>query len=331
LKVHLKGKIKFKDLIRGQVEFDLQTIDDQVLLKSDGWPTYHLANVIDDHFMGITHVIRGEEWLPSTPKHILIYQAFNWPIPEFAHLPLILNPDHSKLSKRQGDVAVEDYLAQGYRPQTLINFLALLGWNPDNDREILSLKEIKKSFSLSQIQKAGAVLNRKKLDWLNGYYIRQIPLKKLTQLCLPYLIQSGLIKENKYDFKKIKKIIALEQERIKKLSEIAELTNFFFKKLDYPPQLLAWKKMSVEEIKENLFKIKNCLEKIPQSKFKSKYILSQTKKIGEKQGMGEIFWPWRVSLSGKKNSLPPEQIAAVLGKEETLNRIQEAINKLKEC
>ncbi len=328
LKVPEKGTIKFKDLIRGSVEFDLKTIDDQILLKSDRWPTYHLANVVDDHAMNITHVIRGEEWLPSIPKHILLYQAFKWPVPEFAHVPLLLNPDHSKLSKRQNDVAVEDYLAQGYLPQTLINFLALLGWNPGTEQEIFKLKQLIKEFSINRIQKSGAIFNRKKLDWLNGHYIRQTSLKGLTKLCLPYLIQAGLIKKGDYNLKKVKKIIFLEQQRLKRLDQIGELTSFFFKKIEYNPELLLWKKTTLLEVKEILKQVKDLLNKIPSSSFKSKKILKNLSTLAKEKGTGQVFWPLRACLSGKKASPPPENIAEILGKEETLQRIDQAIRKL---
>ncbi len=330
LKVPEQGIIKFHDLIRGEIQFDLKNIDDQILLKSDDWPTYHLANVIDDHFMKITQVIRGEEWLPSTPKHILIYQAFGWDIPEFAHLPLLLNPDHSKLSKRQGDVAVEDYLGQGYLPETLINFLALLGWNLGNDQEIFSLKQLIKIFSLKKIQKAGAIFDRKKLDWLNGYYLRKLPLNKLTKICRPYLIESGLIKEKEYSFKKIKQIVKLEQERLKKAEEIKDLTKFFFQKeLEYDARLLAWKETTLEQTGVNLRKIKEELQNISSNFFNAKKIIKKLNNLAKERGNGEIFWSLRVSLSGEKMSPPPEQIAEIFGKEETLKRIEQAIKKLR--
>ena len=160
------------DIIRGDVSFETSTIDDQVLLKSDGFPTYHLANVIDDHLMEITHVIRGEEWLPSTPKHILLYEFFGWTPPRFAHLPLLLNADRSKMSKRSGDVAVEDYRRKGFLPQALINFVALLGWHPSDDREIFSLDELIREFSLERVNKAGAIFDLAKLQWVNAEYIK---------------------------------------------------------------------------------------------------------------------------------------------------------------
>ncbi len=166
--------IGFDDVVRGRVEFDSNLIDDQVLLKSDGYPTYHLANVVDDHLMGITHVIRGEEWLSSTPKHVLLYRFLGWEPPVFAHLPLLLNPDKSKLSKRQGDVAVEEYRQKGYLPEALDNFVAFLGWNPGDEREIFSLEDLVKEFSLERVGKSGAVFNVEKLNWLNSQHLRRM-------------------------------------------------------------------------------------------------------------------------------------------------------------
>jgi len=346
LKVPEQGIIKFKDLIRDEVEFDFKNIDDQILLKSDGYPTYHLAVVVDDHLMKITHIIRGEEWLPSIPKHLLLYQALGWQPPKFAHLPLLLNPDRSKLSKRLGDVAVEEYLAKGYLPEAILNFVALLGWNPGTDQEIFSLKQLIKEFSLKKIQKAGAIFNRQKLDWMNGYYIRKMKIDKLTKKCIPYLIQVGLIQfliskqisKSKFQISEtkeiitpdwLKKIVGLEQERIKKLSDLAELADFFFKdKLDYDPQILAWKKMNKEDIINNLSLIKNKLEKLPEKLFKKEKIQDLLNELAKKQESGQIFWPFRVALSGKKASPPPSEIAEILGKKKTIKRTEEAIGLL---
>ncbi|MCJ8347156.1 glutamate--tRNA ligase, partial [bacterium] len=164
--------IVVNDIIRGKIQFNSDEIDDQVLLKSDGFPTYHFANVVDDHLMEISHVIRGEEWLLSTAKHVLLYDCFGWTVPSFAHLPLLLNPDKTKLSKRQGDVAVEDFLKAGYLEEALVNFLALLGWHGESDQEIFSLEQLVEQFSLERVSKSGAVFDREKLDWMNGQYIK---------------------------------------------------------------------------------------------------------------------------------------------------------------
>lgn len=175
LKVPLDSQVSFHDIIRGDVTIDTNLVDDQVLMKSDGYPTYHFANVVDDHLMGITHVIRGEEWLTSVPKHVLLYKAFGWEVPQMAHVPLILNPDRTKLSKRQGDVATEDFLKKGYLPEALINFIALLGWNPGEgeNREIYTLGELEKLFTLERVQTSGAVFNIEKLNWMNNQYQQQ--------------------------------------------------------------------------------------------------------------------------------------------------------------
>lgn len=174
MKTPLQGSVCFTDIVRGDLEFDCSTIEDQVLLKSDGFPTYHFANIIDDHLMEISHVIRGEEWLPSTPKHLLLYRFFDWEAPVYAHLPLLLSPDRKKLSKRSGDVALEDFLEAGYLPECLINFLALLGWHTTSDQEIFSLPELISEFSLERISKSGAVFDREKLSWMNAQYLKNI-------------------------------------------------------------------------------------------------------------------------------------------------------------
>ncbi|MCD6097220.1 glutamate--tRNA ligase [bacterium] len=342
LKVPDQGKIKFKDIIRGEIEFELKNIDDQILLKSDGWPTYHLASVVDDHLMKISHIIRGEEWLSSVPKHLLIYNALKWKPPKMAHLPLLLNPDLSKLSKRKGDVSVESFLQKGYLPEALLNFIALLGWNPGNDEEIFSLKQLIRLFSLKKVGKSGAVFNREKLLWMNGYYIRKMPIDKLAKYCLKFLIQEELItpihnKKTKFKITAtgeivqinwLKKIIALEQERLKELKQIVELSEFFFKEPKYEAELLFWKKMTKNQVKENLESIKTEFSKIPISKFKKPFLEEIILKLAEKRGRGEVFWPLRAALTGKKASPPPLEIAEILGREKTIQRIDKAIKML---
>ena len=328
LKVPKKDKGEFFDVIRGKIQIDLKNIDDQVLLKSDKWPTYHLANVVDDHLMNITHVIRGEEWLPSTIKHVLLYQFFGWKPPKFVHLPLLLNSDKSKLSKRQGDVAVEDYLDQGYLPQALLNFISLLGWNPGNDKEIFNTKNLIKNFSLKRIQKAGAIFNTEKLDWLNGYYIRQMSIDELTKKCIPYLEQSGIMKKIK-NLDWLKKIVSLEQERMKKINDIIDLGSYFWtENIEYNSQILIWKDTSQIEIKNNLIKTEEILNKISEKEFKSENINKKVLSWASKKDKGPIYWPWRVALSGLEASPPPNDIAEILGKEKTIRRIEKAINKL---
>ncbi|PIR67088.1 MAG: glutamate--tRNA ligase [Parcubacteria group bacterium CG10_big_fil_rev_8_21_14_0_10_36_14] len=330
LNVPESGNTEFEDEVYGKISVKNQLIDHQVLLKSDGFPTYHLANVIDDHLMGITHVIRGEEWLPSTPKHILLYKALGWNAPKFAHLPLLLNPDKSKLSKRQGDVAVEDYLKKGYLPEALINFVALLGWNPKGDQEVYTLKEFIRYFDLKSINKSGSVLNKEKLDWMNGEYIKRKSLKELVELCKPYLVDAGLITE-KTDKKLIEKIVKIEQERIKTLQEITEGAGLFFKKSDYSADLLVWKKSDKKQTKIILEKLLKFLKTVPNGKFEQEKLEKETKKWLKKENIstGDALWPMRTALSGQKASPSPFELAWALGKEETIKRIDCAITKLK--
>ncbi len=327
LNVPVDKEIKWRDIIRDEVKFNSSDIDDQVLLKSDGFPTYHLANVIDDHEMNVTHVIRGEEWLSSTPKHLLLYQFFGWQPPEFAHQSLLLNPDRSKLSKRQGDVAVSEYLAKGYLKEALINFLATIGWSAaaGSEQEIYSLKELIKKFDLTRVNKSGAVFDLEKLDWLNGYYIRQMNIKDLIKACEKYL-------KKVKDTKLLAKIIQVEQERLKKLSDISENTEFFYKDINYKPELLVWKKSNKDKTLENLVKLEDFIiildnQDFTKIKTLEAKIMPWIKK--ENYGVGDMLWPMRVALSGLQNSPSPFEIAWVLGKEETLKRINQAQNKLK--
>ena len=219
--------IRFKDFIRGDVEFASEIIDDQILVKSDGYPTYHLANVVDDHLMNVTHVIRGEEWLPSAPKHILLYEAFGWEAPVFAHLPLLLNPDRSKLSKRQGDVAVEDYRNKGYLKEALVNFIALLGWTAGDDREIYSLRDLIASFSLERVNKSGAVFDIEKLNWLNAEHLRSKPDAELISMLRESMNNS---KYNTGEFSDtfLLKVITAMKERVSFIKEFYEKGYYFF-------------------------------------------------------------------------------------------------------
>jgi glutamyl-tRNA synthetase len=323
-KVPKTGTTEFVDLVRGKVSFDNKILDDQIILKSDGFPTYHLASVIDDHDMAVTHVIRGEEWLPSTPKHLLLYKAFGWEAPQFAHLPLLLNPDRSKLSKRQGDVSCEDYLSHGYLPEALLNFILLLGWNPGTDQEIFSLDEMVTTFSLEHINKSGAVFNTQKLDWLNGHYIKQLSVSELAKRSKPFFDAAGIT----IDEKTIEKIVATEQQRIKRLDEIVEATKFFFELPTYEPSLLLWKKNSAKDTIGNLTLSQKKLQAL--SDWDTATIEQTLKTLVMEHSLdnGSVLWPIRAALSGKKASPGPFEIAAALGKEETLKRLDFAIQLL---
>lgn len=330
LKVPLAGQTAFNDLIHGQVTFENALIDDQILLKSDGFPTYHLASVVDDYLMKISIVLRGEEWLPSTPKHLLLYQAFGWRAPEFAHLPLLLNKDRTKLSKRHGEVAVGEYLKHGFLPEAIINFVALLGWNPGTEQEIFSLKDLVKQFSLDKVQKAGAVLNLTKLEWLNGHYIRHLSIDKLTKAALPYLVEA----QKFLSLTKIKKIIALEQERLKKLSDISSAAEFFFKLPQYEPKILIWRKSDQETTLSRLERLKEWFgsgQWQKTSAWSAKKLEKATLELIQQENLdnGATLWPLRAALSGRQASLGPFDIAEILGREETLRRINTAIQLLR--
>ena len=341
MRIPKEGFTEFDDLVYGHIKIKNELIDDQVLMKSDGFPTYHLAHMIDDNLMQISHVIRGEELLPSTPKHILLYRAFGWEAPQFAHLPLLLNSDKSKLSKRQGDVATGSYLDKGYLPEAILNFILLLGWNPKTEEEIFSMDEMIEKFDLSGVNKYGAVFNTEKLDWINGMYIRKMSIERLTELCIPYLEKENLIEkissaefknkltEEKIDLTKLEQIVALEQERMKKLSEVGENLKFIFEEEPLrDKELLAWKKMTAATAQKNLQLVYDELEKISEEDFTRETLLEIINQLKEKTGLGtgELMWPLRVSLSGLKNSPGPFEIAEVLGKEKTLKRISKAIH-----
>src|SRR5690606_8278742 len=227
LKVPLNEEVKFDDIVKGTIKIDTNMVDDQVLMKSDGFPTYHMANVVDEHLMGITHIIRGEEWITSVPKHIILYRAFGWELPKMAHCPLLLNPDKTKLSKRQGDVAVEDYLAKGYLKEALINFMAFLGWNPGEGEteEIFTVEKLIEKFTLERIQVSGAVFNVEKLDWMNNHYIKEYDIDKLTDLAMPFFVKAGV---DVSDREKVKEILDTVRVYLNKLDEIPEHIKMFY-------------------------------------------------------------------------------------------------------
>jgi len=323
------GNTEFTDLIRNKVSFDNKTLDDPIILKSDGFPTYHLASIIDDHEMEISHVIRGEEWLPSTPKHIAIYKAFGWEIPEFAHLPLLLNPDRSKLSKRQGDVAVEDYLNKGYLPESLLNFVLLLGWNPGTDQEIFSLEEMIKIFDIAKVHKGGAIFNTEKLDWMNSEYIKKLEPKKFQELAMPFL-QKNI--KDQIDSEKLDKILEIERERINKLSEVGKNIKFLFTdSLSYDSEILVWKKSDATQTKNNLKTLIDFLDSLEDKDWTAETLSEKIINFIKEKNLtnGEILWPMRVALTGEQKSPPPFDIAEILGKQKSLNRLNQAVSLLK--
>lgn len=338
LKTPEEGSIKMNDLIRGEIEIGWDQVDDQVLIKTDGYPTYHLAATTDDHDMEISHVIRGEEWISSFPKHVYLYECFGWETPQFAHLPLLLNPDKSKLSKRQGDVAVEDYLNKGYLPEALINFVALLGWNPSGDQEVYNVDELVKAFDITKVNKGGAVFNVEKLDWMNGEYIKALDQKEYEEKAISFLAGVSADKEISA------RAALIYQDRVTKLSELPEPVTEFLQPIeDYPVDLIIWRKkrnklLTSPEKREGRMQAKARLEgvRVFLNEWKAEDFAS-IEKIENKLltfvkengwGNGDTLWPLRVALSGREKSPSPFEYLFVFGKEECLTRIDEAIARL---
>lgn len=329
------GETEFSDAVRGEVKFANKNIDDFVILKSDGYPTYHLAHVVDDHLMETTLVFRGEEWLPSTPKHILIFQAFGWKAPQYAHLCVILNKNtKKKLSKRDGDVSVEDFMKKGYLPEAVVNFIALLGWNPKTEREIFSLKELAEEFDISKLNKSGAIFDLEKLDWMNGMYIREKKIGELAELCRPYLEKYNGKLSDDY----LEKIVAVERERMKKLSDIADGAEIYFEAPVYGKNILKWKGMSDDDLQKSLEKSFGIIGEIGESDWKLENIKNSLMAVadprptrfatrsGRAKNRGALLWPLRVALTGLEKSPSPWEVAWVVGKEESIKRIKQAID-----
>ncbi len=329
-KIPLAGQTSFNDLIWGDVVVDNSTIDDFVLLKSDGYPTYHLANVVDDHLMAISHVLRAEEWLPSVPRHKLLYRALGYEMPQLAHLPMILGPDRSKLSKRHGAVSINDYQAQGYLPEAMVNFLALLGWSLDDKTEILSQQELAKNFSLERVSRTAAIFNPDKLNWMNGVYIRSLSPEDFVQRSLPFL-NKGLPPEIKRPLPPdyVRQIMPLIQERARTLSEVAELAQFFFvTELDYDSSLLIGKDMTRESAIKALEVGQQKLGHL--EAFGEESLEVVLRPLAEELGLktGQLFGMLRVAVTGRTAAPPLFQTMAVLGKERCLSRIEAALEKL---
>ena len=313
-KVQQKKSITINDQIRGKINFDLSLIEDPIIIKSDGYPTYHFANVIDDHLMQITHVIRGEEWISSLPKHVLLYQAYNWDLPQFYHLPLLLNPDKSKLSKRQGDVAVEDFLQHGYTKEALINFVALLGWHPKDDQELFSIDELISTFSINRINKSGAIFDKEKLNWMNKEYI-----KKMSLVDFEKIIKNILAKQKISDSRvNINALIHYAQDRVNQLTKIWDEIQCFYiynkaevkelKKYNYQNLFLFW----IEKLQE--------LKKVNKEQIDN--LITDTKENLHISGK-DFFIPMRIGLIDKIHGPDLFTIINILGINECVNRLQQ--------
>lgn len=317
--------ISFTDMIRGELTFESDLLGDFSIAKRLDVPLYNLAVVVDDEAMNISHVIRGEDHIANTPRQLLLIEALGFSQPIYAHLPLILGPDRSKMSKRHGATSIIEYREIGYLPDALFNFMALLGWNSGTDKEMFTQEELMNEFSLEKVQKSGAIFDVTKLDWMNGEYIRAKSVKELAALCLPYLDHANVIHDHPMEF--IESVIALEQSRLKKLSEIIEKVDYFFNVPEYDKELLRWKSMTNQELHESLDMCIALLEENTQRDigYIEKIFLEKGLMIGDR---GKIFWPLRVAITGKKSSPGPFEIINILGNKETIVRLHKAKNML---
>jgi glutamyl-tRNA synthetase len=330
LKVPRRETVRFEDLIRGHVSFETKGLDDQVLLKSDGMPTYHLANVVDDHEMKITHVVRGEEWLSSTPKHILLYNAFGWDAPDMAHLPLIMSPSGGKLSKRKAEeegipINTKEYIKQNYEPEALVNFLAYLGWSPGDDSEIHSLDELRELFTLDRVSKGGAVFNHKKLLWYNEHYLREQSDDELAERLKKIAGDKNLDLPNE-EF--LKQAISLLKERVSKIEEILEMGDFFFNDPEsYDEKALKkWKKDSGDLVSQ----YKSSIEDLDDNEFEAATLKSHLEDVINKNdvGFGKLMMPLRIAITGQ--GFGPDLFSSMelLGKKTVISRLTAALAKL---
>ncbi|WP_407313901.1 glutamate--tRNA ligase [Desulfosporosinus sp. SB140] len=319
------GTTSFHDLVYGTVTVENSELDEGVLLKSDGLPTYNFANVVDDHLMEITHVVRGSEYLSSTPKYNLLYTAFGWDIPEYIHLPPIMKTAEKKLSKREGDASFEDFISKGYLPEAIVNYIVLLGWNPGSNEEFFSLQELEKSFNTEGLSKSPAIFDLNKLKWMNGEYLRRLSLEDFNALALPYYKQ---VLDSKMDFKKIS---ALLQKRTEILSEIPEKVDFLNSLPDYDIMLYVHKKMKTDVANSlnNLRAAKEAMSTIETWDLANieENLANLISKLEVKNG--QVLWPLRTALSGLESSPGGAlELAELLGKTETLRRIEVGISKL---
>ncbi len=333
LKVPLDGETVFYDHILGRIKKKNKDVSpDPVLLKSDGFPTYHLANVIDDHFMEITHIMRAQEWLPSGPLHVILYNAFGWEPPVYCHLPMVMGKDGQKLSKRHGSTAVRDFIAKGYLSEAVLNYVSLIGWSYDDSREFFTREELEKLFTIDKLNKAPGVFDYKKLDWFNGQYIRKKTDEELKTLVLPYLRKAGFVSSPLKDDEEkiIDSMMPLVKERLKVLSDITEVSGFLFRDIDnYNIADIVPKKMDAEKtaevltlMKERVAEVINLPEEEADNKFRE-----FAEELDVK--LGDLLMPFRVAVTGTRMSPPLIGSVKLLGLEKTYARVERVIDLLK--
>lgn len=323
--VNKKGKSKYHDEVYGDIEIDYDELDEGVLLKSDGFPTYNFANVVDDHLMEITHVVRGNEYISSTPKYNLIYETFGWEHPHYVHVPQVMKDAQHKLSKRNGDASFQDLVAKGYLPEAILNYIALLGWNPGTDQEIFSLDELKKVFTVERLNKSPAIFDITKLTWMNGCYIRALPFEEFHKLAQPYYKQALTRLVNEEELSRVL------QQRVEVLGDIPAQIAFLENVPEYSNELYINKKMKTdaEIAKNSLIETRKVLAEV--SDWSNDNLFATLKALAEKLGLknGQILYPVRIAVSGLETTPGgATELSVVLGKEETLRRIDEAIKKL---
>ncbi len=315
LKVPETGVTICQDAIRGPIEFQNSGIDDQVLLKSDGYPTYHLGVVVDDHLMEVTHIIRGEEWLSSTPKHVLIYEAFGWDLPIFVHLPVIRNKDHSKMSKRKNDVSVLSYRDKGYLPEAMLNFLALMSWSHPEKKDIFDMEEFVRTFTIERIALTAPVFDIDKLNWYNGMYIREMEDTELTKRLAPFV-------PSDCPHTLVPQILPLIKERLVTLKDFEELTTFFYRDINVDQTVLT-KKSTTEEVATQLSATRSALEGLDKEVWTHENIEQKVRSLAEANGWkpGQYFMMLRIAVTGKTATPPLFETMQVLGREKVLARL----------
>ena len=338
LKMPYEGETVIHDRLRGDVVFENSKIDDQVLLKADGFPTYHLANIVDDHLMGITHVIRAEEWIPSTPKHIQLYKAFGWEAPEFIHMPLLRNDDRSKISKRKNPVSLIWYKEEGYLKEGLLNFLALMGWSLGGEKEIFTLEEMVENFSFDRISLGGPVFDLVKLGWVNNQHMRLKDISELTDLVIPFIKKEGY-DISKFSREKLEKMVAISREGAHTLKEIAKSLDVFFENEFNLPivteDMNKKDRKSVERVidslksEEGIKSINLFLSKLEtlEEDLDEEHIKDILHKLPEElnEGIGKVLMPIRAALTGKSKGPDLYTIISIIGKKETIERIKRTI------
>jgi len=319
--------VSWTDKVKGDVSIPINTLEDFIIIKGDKWPTYNFANVVDDHEQGFNLIVRGDEFVPSTPKHILLYMALGWEAPEFAHVPVIVGTDMKKLSKRNGDTAISDYQEKGYLPEALLNFLVLLGWNPGTTEEVFTLSELEKAFSVDRVGKSPSVFDPDRLDWMNGVYIRNLTVPELTDRLLDFDKNKASSTTNR-EF--LERVVTVEQSRLKTLAEFGEIAGFYWSLPSYRSDILVFKKSSPEATRKGLDAFLAAISDFTENSWREKTVEDWNTLLSDivtknELNNADLYWPIRVALSGLEKSPSPAELLWVLGKEESIARLGKAI------